>query len=433
MQPQQPADRRKNKSSDESTAATSSSHVTSPRSPASTAHTSVSSPRSPQSPGNIDLPRADGSPGTLLYLGLSTGRAQQIWRHWSQVGPDNYDGDFGDHARGLLRNLVASEGCDIDEPDVDWSARLREIGANEDLVKAISQRGSEYDGVRLRHSAAEWVDLTIEARWEHLLSDAKVEIPPTSPVQVYTVPDVADQLSQMQVDDVTGFSYDPKTHRVTDIHGERPSCMPFWKGCTRVRAEQMWSGEYRTGDFNLKGLLSSAPSDFCGRTKVYYFTPELEAAQRYAGFAKVPFHPAGVCLVRVEVPTKLWTETPRLELRSPSLEWQQVVFCSRKSDPVAPKDLQRSYLKAQLLVGDTTTGTNQKYGKMGGPANVNDKCLLKLKSVNRPVTQFVFGHSTSDDFEQAINKLPHKITIRHHGHPNRKLDGLPKSSMESVD
>ncbi|KAK3111075.1 hypothetical protein LTR53_014022 [Teratosphaeriaceae sp. CCFEE 6253] len=355
------------------------------------------------------------SVGTLLYLGLNEQRAQEIWQHWVQVDPDKYDGDFGDHARGRLRNLVQTERCDIDERGADWNASLREIGANEDLVKAITQRGPEYDGVRLRYSAAEWVDLTIAARWEHLLSDAKAT----------GVPAVAGQHPQVQVisgEDVTGLTYDPETHRVTDRHGERPDYVPFWKACTRVRAEQMWSGDCRTGDFALKPLLSPAPSDFCGRTQVYAFTPDLDAAQHAARFAQALCHPAGVCLVRIEVPAKLWADTPRLELRWPSREWQQVVFCSRRSDPVTPKDLQRRYLAAQLLIGDTTTGSSGQYGKMREAADVNDECLLTLPPVDRPVTQFGFGHGTSDDFEEAINGLAHKITIRHHEKPNMTLD-----------
>ncbi|TKA35654.1 hypothetical protein B0A54_12622 [Friedmanniomyces endolithicus] len=71
------------------------------------------------------------------------------------VNQDDFKVDFGKFTKTALRHLVEYEGCDTDEPDIDWSDDIREIGANEPLVKALAQRGEYYDVVRLRHSAAQ--------------------------------------------------------------------------------------------------------------------------------------------------------------------------------------------------------------------------------------------------------------------------------------
>ncbi|KAK0258827.1 hypothetical protein LTS09_006608 [Friedmanniomyces endolithicus] len=159
MQGQQPTDPRKDKPSDESTAAASSANAETPRSTASTTASAA-----------IEVPCEAGSLNTLLFLRVDLERT---------VNQDDFKVDFGKFTKTALRHLVEYEGCDTDEPDIDWSDDIREIGANEPLVKALAQRGEYYDVVRLRHSAAQWADMSIEARWERLLSSAEVIRPLT--------------------------------------------------------------------------------------------------------------------------------------------------------------------------------------------------------------------------------------------------------------
>jgi hypothetical protein len=109
---------------------------------------------------------------TLLFFGLHRQRAEQIWQKWKSFDNDDEDdpySDFGIFTRVYLRNLVHYESCDTDEEDEDWRPKLRQIGANEQLVDAISGQGPDYDGVRPAKSAAEWVYQAIDWRWEWLL------------------------------------------------------------------------------------------------------------------------------------------------------------------------------------------------------------------------------------------------------------------------
>ncbi|KAK4893608.1 hypothetical protein LTR27_008075 [Elasticomyces elasticus] len=356
-----------------------------------------------------NIPQTLNSYESLLYLGLNHDRSSKIWSRWCEPNK-YYDEDLGTFAQDFLRNSVEYEGCDPDEDD-DWTPGLRQIGADEKLIDGIVCSGSEYDDVRRSKSALEWVVQAIDWRWEHLVfvkggagQDSHDEVVSQGELGgADETPANGDDPSKVQADDVTSFSYDHETNTVVNAAGETRDYVPLWCATSRIAAEKMWSGPLRTGKFKLSKLMTNSPSDFSRNQAVYRWTPDLEGAQMAAEYAMKTASPAGICLVRIEMPMRLIQEAQTISLRWPDDEWRQMVYHSRRKERV-PKDLMRKVAKAQMIVGDTAFGLDAKYEKMRDWREVDESCLKKLRS-GKPVTQFVFGHSGDCEFEEMVEGL----------------------------
>lgn len=413
-----------------------SSNSSTDRSSSSSMSPVGSSPTTEPEPDLIEVPTSLESYETLLWMGLSEVRAEEIWNRWKNVNLDNYNGDFGHFVRQYLKSLVEAERCDTGEPGINWSPHLRKIGANKDLTDAIANQGPQFDGVRLTKSAAEWVDQAIDWRWEYLLyiskasgERAKGGVPPpsgttSSPVQVRMVTE-----SELDSEDVAKFTYDRKKNIVTDANGKALDYIPLWRGTSRVRAEHMWAEEHRQGKFDISNQLCEPATDFFGRIKAQYWTPDVHGAQVYADYAKKHATPAGVCLIRIEVPLSLIKQQPKMLLEYPNENWKRTIWFSRQGNKIEPKDLQREILKKSLLIGDIASGINSKYCGMSDWKQVTERCILKGKD-GKKVTQFVFGHVQDDDIEDEMNKLESRTTIRKSENPRMKL---PPMSAQALD
>ncbi|KAK3636548.1 hypothetical protein LTR56_014174 [Elasticomyces elasticus] len=406
---------------------------------------------------------------TLLWLGLNHERADQIWERWKQITPiddddPHYDNEsLGLFAKDFLRNLVNyDEGCDI-YGDIDWTPNLRRIGANEELIDAIVN--SEYRSIQLSQSTLDWVMKAMEWRWEYLVhvyeqqineeasesdsddkSGSRVELGNAGCLLLSTPAQgldggeekAADETTAhsgipitIQADNATSFTYDHGTNTAVNAAGEHLDYIPLWRATTRINAEKMWSKPQRTGTFSIRTQSTNRPTDFSGNRALQYWTPNLEAAQLYAGFAERIAGPAGVCLIRIEVAAKLMEQGQVTVLRCKDEEWKRLVWSSRRGQKVDGKELWRMLAKTWLIVGDAATGANARYQKMDDWRQVDERCLLRLKN-GQPVTQFVFGFSDfDDDLDDEIGKLGSgKVTIRHHECPNSVL--APMDLLESA-
>ncbi|TKA61635.1 hypothetical protein B0A55_10754 [Friedmanniomyces simplex] len=403
-------------------------------SPGSSAGTAITEPDQA-----VEVPTELESRNTLLFFGLSSERAASIWQRWKTINEDSYRGDFGTFTREFLRSHVQSAGCDTGEPDTDWSLNLRQIGVDERLINVIARSGAWYNGIRLTKSAAEWVDLAIEWKWEWLLyinkasnkrAEGGIDMPPNvSPIQVrmLTIP-------QVDEEDVTKVKYDRKNDSVVDANGKPLDYIPLWRGTSRVRAEGMWALPMRRGNFDIKNQLCNPPTDFSAKRAAHHWTPDLEGAQMYASFAEKIAEPAGFCLVRIEVPLALLKKQSDMFLRSPDEQWKKVVWYSRSQEKM-PKELQRTLMKKSLLIGDTATGIDRKYHQTADWSKVDEKCRLKLRS-GTPVTQYVFGLRDDEDddidLEQINNKQSDRTSIRMVDKPNIKLPPMETEAQKKA-
>ncbi|KAK3624409.1 hypothetical protein LTR56_021033 [Elasticomyces elasticus] len=392
---------------------------------------------------------------TLLWLGLNHERANQIWERWEQITPiedDNphYDNEsLGLFAKDFLRNLVKyEEGCDI-YGDVDWTPNLRQIGANEDLIDAIVN--SEYRSIQLSQSGLDWVLQAMEWRWEYLVHVYKAQrdeegsedsdgehgshaelgdvsrtpLTAAARAQFENAASAAEESHGRRTipsrhpdrpgEDTTAFSYDCETNPALDAAGRPLDYIPLWRATSRITAEGMW----RTGKFKLSKL-STMSLDFSGRQAVHSWKLDLEAAQMYALFAQRLARPAEICLVRFELPLELVTEVPTMILRWSEEDWKRIVYHSRRRDHL-PKDLRMRVRAAHWIIGDTASGPHVKYEKMKDWTEVDEKCVLRLRS-GRPVTQFVFDHADNYGLEEKLEELGNGwVSIRDAERPSKIL------------
>ncbi|EME38701.1 hypothetical protein DOTSEDRAFT_28919 [Dothistroma septosporum NZE10] len=370
---------------------------------------------------SVNIPTNLESRETLVFLGLSDFRAEDIWKRWKALTATQMQNiDSIKFAKAALKERVAYDRSDVGSPDVDWAPELRKTGANEGLVRAIAGQHARYDGVRLTKSGREWIDCAMDWRWEWLLhinkastARAMAGIPVTpsrSPIQVRM------QTGDMQMgkEDYTEYTYDRGSNKVSGPDGKEPTFVPLWRGVTRLQAEHMWSGNMRTGTFSIDSMQDPPATDFSGRRSVQYWTPDLDGAKIYANYSKQIASPAGVALVRIEVPRDVLPKP--LFLRYPNENWQRLIFCSRRGKDPEPRELSRQIAKASLLVGDTCSRFNSVYQGMSSWTEVKEKHTMKLPD-GEIMTQYVFGHIMGDELEEAIDKLEHRTTIHHHEHP----------------
>ncbi|SMR49747.1 unnamed protein product [Zymoseptoria tritici ST99CH_3D1] len=374
------------------------------------------------------------SEATLTFFGLNDARAHQFWAKWIAINQTYYNGDFCRFTCDSFYNCVELEGSVEGESEEEWRTYLRKIGINETLVSGLADRGEAFDDIRLTQSPASWVNDVIEAKWEWLLevhkrSDlrGKGGIDVSAPGNRNAIRVHA--LTEIELDkdaDVEKILWSYENSKPMNESGEllKLNHIPLWKGVLRVRAEHMWAGPLRTGTFSLANVGSRPATDFAAKKGAQYWTPDLEAAQHYANYAKKAVAPAGVCLVRLELPNKLLKDISRKRLVYPTEDWKRVVYYSRRSKEIEPYDLADKVRDTILLVGDTATKPEEVYGKMESWEAIKDKHTLRLKS-GRLVTQFVWGHGRySKPFEAELDKLESKITIRDVKYPQRLLPAI---------
>jgi hypothetical protein len=150
----------------------------------------------------------------------------------------------------------------------------------------------------------------------------------------------------------------------------------------------------------IQTMLSSAPSDFSGRRRLYYFTPNFKVAQSYAAYAKRRANAETVVIIMMSIPNreiKSLQEPEIFRLFWPNPEWAQLIWSCRNGRKI-PKDL-RKYQDAALVIGTISRKPNSAYEELASPDDVTEDYVLKVQdSEGRsvPATQYVFGEDGED-------------------------------------
>ncbi|KXJ89493.1 hypothetical protein Micbo1qcDRAFT_206428 [Microdochium bolleyi] len=288
---------------------------------------------------------------TLLYLGLSERRAQSLWEEWTSwpsLGPwrevDADDGNlrvyFIDFVLGHFNNIPSTHG----EDDASWRLCLALSGISWTLLDAIMD--SDFKDLRLTANSVFWIKDTIQMRYaglEHILSG--------------------------------GFRPKPAVDQ--------------------GRTAGLFNAQGQVAD--VSRLLTRPPPDFGGVRSLFYFTDDLHVAEHHAAYAKRRANGGPICIVAVTIPrtqiTQLFKEDdeekqPRAySLCYPSPQWEQVVWRSKRSQPIS-KPL-RKYRDAVLLVGTAATGATDAYQAMDHWEEVDERCVLRPQGSE--ATQYVFS------------------------------------------
>ena len=183
----------------------------------------------------------------------------------------------------------------------------------------------------------------------------------------------------------------------------------LWRSGSKDKAETFYNPKTKEISMN---AIASFPGDFSGETRLVYWTPQKETANRYASFAKLRSASSELCMIQVAVPDSftdsisrkyLWSD----ESRQPTDEWKKLIWYSRKGKTF-PKELDHLY-QTDLLVGHIASGIHAKFERMSDYTHIRESDLLTvtISGEERRAVQWVFytAPAKADFVEHCKDKI----------------------------
>jgi hypothetical protein len=390
----------------------------------------------------VTIPDILISKETLIYVGFNTTKADELWKCWSNWpahGPqrevDNDDGGLQVTFEDFITLHMGSGGSpDTDsEEDLEWTACLTSYGLSTEVQNAILD--PLFKGIRFNQTASFWARDTVAMRYAGLQDiqrasrDREMAYERAASRAIHgrggrflgpassSVQNTRRSLSGMQADATTGVSIDTCHSAKAIAIRDAPGRVVLYKGMDKARINNLWDDN--TNVVHLPALATQPPSDFSGTRTMYYFTPDYKVAECYAAYAKRRGKCESVVIISISIPNAAIERLESTEIQRlywPSPEWKELVWLSRRSNPV-PRHL-RKYRQAMLVIGNTAKCPDVMYGKLDTWEAVREKHLLK---VNGPAVfgavQYVFSGE-----EDGIDWLME--------HGARNLKAWPMTSQE---
>ncbi|OBT42966.1 hypothetical protein VE00_07199 [Pseudogymnoascus sp. WSF 3629] len=284
---------------------------------------------------------------TLIYVGLSITKAEELWNRWKhwERGPynprretDPDDGGltvmFDDFIVGWsVTNRIDVVGNDGDDK---WRECLDTCGINTATQDAIMD--PKFTHLRRSKSCLYWARNTIEMRYR-ALSETHHS---TSIPQQLTTPEI--DSNNCPPPNTSGY------------------ITPF-KAVDRAQITNLLD---QTGKLSrLETLLSPPPSDFSGTRSLYYFTPDHDLALYHAAYAKRRAPRESIVIISLLIPNTAikCLSPPEIQRVSyPSNDWKELLWHSR-TQKLLPPHL-RKYRDATLVIGTMAYGADAVYKGM---------------------------------------------------------------------
>ena len=139
---------------------------------------------------------------------------------------------------------------------------------------------------------------------------------------------------------------------------------------------------------------------------------------QYANYAKRRAEDQSVVIIQVAIPNfaiEGLSDNERFHVYSPSQEWKELVFYSRRGDPY-PRNLAK-FMNAVLIIGTICSKPSHIFGRLDTPDAISDQWVLKNKD-SRPAIQYVWPRQTGEEFfklhaTQRLRVFP--LTAAEHG------------------
>lgn len=420
----------------------------------------------------IEVPEILESLETYAYIGFDDATAQNIWdtylNYVEHADPDDTEGEFFDFARYRIENVHFDNPITAND---DWLGYMNKVGVSKELQEAIML--PEFSEFRYTGSCEFWLLETMECRFQGLhtidnrlraaaalrhsqwrashpstirhtahtptlaqpssrskiggSSSGKVTLPEEVPQWLH-----GESLAQPLSPEEYSIETDP--HPLQDEEASpgaelepvtAPSsitgCTMLWRAGSKRKAESFYNTQTKEISFP---AIASWPGDFGGNTRVVYWTPQKETADKYAAWLKLRCHADEICMIQVAVPeaftntlaTKhLWFD----ERGQPTDEWKKVVRSSRREGHF-PEELEYLYQK-DLLVGHMLSGRNCKYTAMPDHTRIRDSDLLTVRILGeeRKGVQWVFHTRRAE--EGFIENCKDKIWLHSLGAQDKPL------------
>lgn len=363
----------------------------------------------------IEFPEKLASPATYRFFGFDEDTSDLLFSRWRSL-PDlvRHEDDVLEVAEDYLKNAGFDASCAAD----DWDGTLRKLGVGGKLRDVLTR--PEYIQLICAESAVWHLIDTCQMRWRSLTV--------TQEISKARRRNITGQSSQPAVDaqrTESVYSYSQGYGHISqatsaEVRQNEPGQTKIYRAVGRERAKDMMRPELYPaeqllpGQFTLTPIISSAPSDFSGRTGLFYFSLSTQGAQVYADFIKHKAGPRGVCLIEITIPNYIISSMNPYILDFPSDVFKKTVYYSRAGQDLKSVKGCSEIAHKDLLIGDTTTGVNKKIAGLPSWEDISERNLITLPDGSR-LKQFVFDGKLEDAIKkhcQGTLRFSHYQTLK---------------------
>ncbi|OBT74690.1 hypothetical protein VF21_06964 [Pseudogymnoascus sp. 05NY08] len=334
---------------------------------------------------------------TLIYVGLSIAKAEELWNRWTHWERGEYDPRretdpddggltvmFDDFIVGWsVTNRVDAIGTD---DDLKWRECLNASGIDTATQDAIMD--PNFTHLRRSKSCLYWAKETIEMRYRGLSEAQHSTYNPQQP-----------STSETKFGNCASLN--------------TPGHTTLFKAVDRARITNLLD---QSGKLSRpETLLSTAPLDFSGSRSLYYFTPDHNLARRQAAYAKRRAPRKFIVIISFLIPNTAIENLSPLDLQRvswPSNDWKELLWHSRNQKLLPPH--LRKYRDATLVIGTMAYGADAVYQGMKTWEEVGEECVFweGKKGQGGEVVQYVFsgeegGHDFLTEHAQDVKVIPY--------------------------
>jgi len=381
-------------------------------------HLPLTLPESPMSPEAHDafvmIPLSLISEETLVFVGLSAERANELWSEWTRMSPDYAVFREGEPDNGGLEltfidfivGRTEVKGCDTDNSDTQWRECMDACGVSLDTQDAIMD--THFTDLRLSQSCMSWVIDTIEMCYAGLediqrashAREIELRRMASRPGQQQHGRDQQGHrsISGVQQQGMPGIEKECWSNARGSVSGQQqqgtlglptataryaaaenaPGYTVLYKGLDQARIKGLFD---ETGSLSDMGTLSSSsPSDFSPSRSLFYFSPDVHVAEYYARYVKRRKECLSAVIISLRIPNATVEKLRESEIRRilwPEDEWKELVWHCRNGKKRLPTHL-RSYRDATLIIGHIARKPDHLYNALERWQDITEEFLLKL-------------------------------------------------------
>lgn len=307
--------------------------------------------------GFFDLPHSLDSAETLEVCGFNTFTANQIFSNFVNKPVDSPDTLVG-YAIAHVASINGFSPYIINTPmsqlltNIGFSNAMKQIFAkpeHDDVVKTQTLHYWVVDTIRGNYHAIEILQARVKDAARNIDANrkqgkkAKVEAPPP-PTATISGPSRSSHFPVPHV--MVTAAPEPKEGHVYLMKGK--SLGEMW----HKPGEPALNFIGDNGEVNLSTISSNTGGDWNGSRRKYYFTPDLEIAEKYREWAADRFKHLESWIIHAQVP-KTYTDSLKRQDLWWGFDFRWFTWLSRRGEAIKPNSPMRKYDQAELLVGHT--------------------------------------------------------------------------------